>query len=233
MPYCGKCGIEVDNGVAVCPLCQFQIPEIPGQPPVASNYPPIRLPVEQAPGRKRRVAWRGLSFCILASFIMVLTADLVKYGEITWSRFALSALGYVWLLATWLLLLFRYTWIVYLFSFGSTAGFLALVDVCHKGLYWFLPLGLPIATMVFSVVMLMHGLFRYAGLRGGMITGIFFLLLIPFCFGLELLISGFMGRLGLSWSFVVLSVVGPLAVFLFYYHVKLAPQIDLKRLFHV
>jgi hypothetical protein len=112
-------------------------------------------------------------------------------------------------------------------------GFIALVDVCHEGLFWFLHLGLPISSIIFATAGLLHLLARRAKVRGALLIGLFFVILIIICFGLELLISGFLGNLQLSWSFIVLSIAGPLAVFLFYYHVKLSPQIDLKRLFHV
>ena len=233
MPYCGQCGVEVENGVKACPLCAFEIPVLAQVAEGEAAYPASRLPIDAPAGRRRRATWLGLSFCILASFLIVLASDLVRNGEITWSRYALSSLGLLWLLASWMLLLFRHVWLVYLCSFASVVGFLALIDVCHEGLFWFLRLGLPIAAMVFAMGGLLHLFARKTRVRGAMLIGVFFLLLIVFCFGLELLLSGFLGAVALSWSFIVLSIAGPLAVFLFYYHARLSPQIDLKRLFHV
>ena len=233
MPYCGECGVELDNGVTACPLCSYTVPTIECKEEVEPRYPGLRAPLAAPSGMRRRATWLGFSFCILASFLIVLASDLVRTGEITWSRYALCALGVVWLQASWILLLFRHRWLVYLLSFASTVGFLALIDACHEGLFWFLRLGLPITAMVFCSVGLLHLLGRVTRLRGAMLLGIFFLVTIVFCFGLELLVSGFLGGVDLGWSYIVLAICGPLAVFLFYYHVKLSPQIDLKRLFHV
>jgi hypothetical protein len=232
MPYCAQCGVEVNNGVDACPLCGFSVPILSGEAVDPSPYPEIRLPADSAPGTRRRLIWQVFTLILAVSFAIVLSSDLVKHEAITWSRYALSALGLVWLCATFALIFFRHAWLVYLGWFLSMVGFLALVDLGHEGLFWFLPLGLPMAGMAFASMALMHLLY-HRGLRGALWWGCIAILLIVLSFGLDLLISGFLGAVSLTWSFIVLSIGGPLAVFLFYYHFRLGRRIDLKRVFHV
>lgn len=39
MAYCPKCGVEVDNNVKNCPLCDFPIPDIGEEPKGEKRYP--------------------------------------------------------------------------------------------------------------------------------------------------------------------------------------------------
>ena len=52
MPYCAKCGVEVENGVKNCPLCKFPIPDIlsgEGKKEEERKYPKLEFrPIPQS-----------------------------------------------------------------------------------------------------------------------------------------------------------------------------------------
>ncbi|HPI88856.1 MAG TPA: hypothetical protein PK859_06080 [Spirochaetota bacterium] len=118
-------------------------------------------------------------------------------------------------------------------NFIVTTGFLALLDVFDGSLDWFLRLGLPIAGMV-TVASLLIALFVWLLKRwAALLWSIIILLAGVFCIGLDLLVSGYRGSVGMSWSFIVMVSLYPVALLLLFYHIFLRKRLDLKRFFHV
>jgi hypothetical protein len=241
MPYCARCGVEVEREVRACPLCETPIPRLDDLPPASAagdagrRYPSVTAwPTGVDPLQLRLSVWATLSAIFLISMLVVLAANLVGTGwRITWSAFALGSIGLAWLIATVILVIFRPPWLVVLCVYPPVAGFLALTDALDSARGWFLTVGLPIATAVLLAFEVSTILWTVWKDRGANQLAILLLLLAPACSVIDFAISSYLGHPGLTWSFVVLGVLVPLAGFLFIYHYVLRRVLKLERIFHL
>ena len=236
MPYCARCGVEVDAGVDACPLCSAAIPTFDDleDEAVKPRYPSTPAePVPVTPHQIRMTIWAVVTVIAVASFLVVLTVNLLwTGGSITWGSFALASIGLLYAIGTTTLLLFKRPWVVVLSAYPSVAVFLALIDIFDGGLSWYLPLGLPLASATFLVPMVSIILWMFWKDRGANQLAILICLIGVECFGIDLAASGYLGDVGLSWSFVTAAVLFPLAGFLFVYHYVLRRFLKLRRFFH-
>ena len=109
MPYCPKCGVQVDPNIDKCPLCSVFIPKYDQSNGVAERRYPLRD--EKKPSFTNRqirlLIWGILSILFVMSFLILLTTNLVQAGEITWGRYYLAAIGLCWIYLTLILLCLR------------------------------------------------------------------------------------------------------------------------------
>ena len=117
--------------------------------------------------------------------------------------------------------------------YPPVAGFLALVDALDPARGWFLTVGLPIASATFLAFEVSTILWTVWKDRGANQLAILLLLLGPACVVIDLVTSAYLGDSHLTWSFVVLGVLVPLAGFLFVYHYALRRVLRLERFFHL
>lgn len=236
MPYCAKCGVELDVGVLSCPLCAFEMPPLgEKEPPERPRYPETQERYVAPTGRQIRMAiWAAASAVFVISFLVVVAVNLVwTGGSLTWGGPAMASIGVAWIAATTILILFRRPWLVVLSNYLPVVGFLALVDLFDGGLDWFLPLGLPIATASFLVPIVSLILWMFWKDRGANQLAILLCLVAALFVGIDFAASGYLGQLGISWSLVVAAVLIPLSGFLFVYHYVLRRFLKLKRVFHL
>jgi hypothetical protein len=232
MPYCPRCGVETDRGVASCPLCSTEIPRF-NEGEDERRYPERRRYAPLSGAQKRFMVWLAVTMLFLTSFLVVLTVNLVAEGRITWGSYALAGIGAGWIYISLLLLFIRKASLIIAGNFIVTAGFLALIDVFDGSLDWFLRLGLPIAGMVTAASLLM-ALFVSALKRWpALVCALALIVSGVVCVGLDLLVSGYRGSAGMTWSFIVMVALYPLAGLFLAYHVFLRKRIDPGRYFHL
>ncbi len=234
MPYCSQCGVEVGADVDSCPLCNVPIQKF-GDSGAAGErpYPERYRDAPMTGGQKRLISWLAFTALFVTAFLVVLTVNLVLDGRITWGRYALAGIGAGWIYTGVLLLFIRRLWLVILLNFAVTTGFLALVDVFDGSLDWFLALGLPISGMATAATLLLALFARVFKKWPALLTSTALFTAGVFCLGLDLLVSGYRGQVRISWSFIVMVSIYPIAVLLFFYHFFLRKRVDLKRYFHV
>lgn len=95
MPYCVKCGIEIDKKEDKCPLCQT-----PVYKPLLNDKPPQQkenLERERATVRYIKNRYINISgFCILSVMIILTIINLSINGKISWSFAPLLSLTLLW-----------------------------------------------------------------------------------------------------------------------------------------
>jgi hypothetical protein len=93
MAYCPRCGVEVEDRLEACPLCDTPIPpEVRTNPSEGGDYPadvippkPMYRPLTK---RQRRALFRGaLAFLALFPVALTMMLDLSGTGSITWSYY--------------------------------------------------------------------------------------------------------------------------------------------------
>lgn len=232
MPFCPACGVEVETPVRECPLCQTPIPDLK-LPETEAAYPDTKSLPMVSSGRKRIITWSLISAALLMSFLLSMTTDLLREGEIENSRYVMASTLMAWLVVTNLIFLHGRFVVQVLLLTITVVAYLAGIDLCHKGLYWFLPLGLPIAAMTSLALFWLRFTWKGLRMRKANFWGMVLITVTNFCMGLNLLISAFDDEATLDWSLIVLAALLPLAALLFYIHYVLAKRVDFSKFFHV
>lgn len=239
MPYCSRCGVEVDAHVPVCPLCGTPIMRFEDLPPSEPTYPALS---HKDPGKvyatpeesKVRAYWFLISLLILPSFILLSVDAFISAGRLSWSLLAVSCLGAAALLITVGFLLFPVFWRMALAFSVVGALFLAAIDFLDGPLSWFPTFGLPLLAWLSLLIIGCVQAIVHARTRGYNVFAIILAGVSVFCLGLDGLISlAAEGRWELSWSIIVGLCLLPISFYFFFIHYGLRRGLDLQRTFHI
>lgn len=114
MPYCVKCGVELDNKLKSCPLCNTPV-YLPEEPDENSQKPyPDRTQRERT-GYVNLVPSKAfvylMTFILIIPLIVCLMIDIRRNNTITWSFYPASSITLVWILMAYPALMKRYSFI--------------------------------------------------------------------------------------------------------------------------
>ena len=226
MPYCSKCGVEVDQGVENCPLCQLPINGIEKDILPPKKYPDVPVePPGKAPmttEQKRVRAWEIVGATLLIPFLIVVFTDLIVNETVSWARFPMIALLLAWMLATFPLLFAKRPLIIITGEVLSVLIFLVLVDYLHDWVIdWFYKLALPNLAILILIASAVTILSTQAKRKGANIAAFILFGLGALNLGLDLIIiSTLAGKITITWSLFVLVPCFIIGGFLLYLHYR-------------
>lgn len=134
MPYCVRCGVELQKNMKACPLCHTEV-VLPGDmdPPEGIRAFPDRMPPKRRPA-VNLVPSR--SFLFLVTFILVvpllvtLIIDLTVNHGVTWSFYPMASLALLWILIAYPALLRKPSFLQILsMDIGAVMLFLVSMDL--------------------------------------------------------------------------------------------------------
>lgn len=235
MPYCSRCGVEVDGYVTECPLCKAPIQRFEDTELGEPRYPADELGAKPQMGEKmrRRTLWEVLTLLYAIAVIVVIGSDLRVDAAVGWSLYATASIVLAWVCTT-LVVFYRRRPVI--LSGGvviATIVFLAAIDLVNGRFDWFFGLGLPIL----AVLVLISGILALAiartKRRGFNIVAFILLGVAAFSVAVDLLVSFFLeGKVHFTWSVVVLLTLVPLSLIFLFLHYRLGNRFDLRRIFH-
>jgi uncharacterized membrane protein len=148
MRTCSKCAVEVEEGIERCPLCGTPLREgLPGLPAEAKEG---REP-EVSESSVRRWLWEVASLLALTAAAILIAIDLASGFDVTWSRYPLSAIAFLWICATSAIALAKRPLALVAALAAAVVAFLLVLELVTGGRAWFLPLALPLVAMVIAV----------------------------------------------------------------------------------
>ena len=220
MPYCPRCGVEVEERLDACPLCDTRIPEEvrqrPEKPVEPSRYPEDVIPptpmYRTMSTRQRRILTVAL-IIFMGVFPILLTGgiDMARNGGVTWSYYvAIPVVGAA--LMVWLFVRFGRRPIV-----SVTAAMLILMviqlliaDRSDPGRF-FVSQEFPFFVAVFALVelFLVYRVFRRPPLLRLVAFGLTEIAL--FLGAVNAIVSG-----SLSWSLITAACILPVPIYLVY-----------------
>ena len=88
--YCIKCGVELEDGVKRCPLCETAVPEIKGlEEEFAREYPIVNINLYEMKMKKVKKAVFLSFFTIsIISILEVFFQNLIMYGKLEWGYYS-------------------------------------------------------------------------------------------------------------------------------------------------
>jgi len=241
MPYCPRCGVEVEHDITECPLCSFSIPEVPNVVDIKKEeielknyYAELRELKKLQKKRGKAIAFTIIILAVIFVGFNNAMQDWYGNGRLTFSPYVLSSLG---LFICILICLFGFikNWKkIFLFLYITSSAFLFSIDYYNEVLAWFWTAALPISTATFGLVFLVAYIItrgKPGGLNNGGIifTGIAILIIL-----IELILDLHYGQLKLTWSIQVFITASSLAI-IFLLARKIVHKSSfkkLKRFFH-
>ena len=207
MPYCPKCGVELNHGIHECPLCSFDIPDIPEEIEPIAEEVELRNYYTELHQLKKKNRKRSKQIFFIIIFLGAIGAalnntlqDWLGNNRLTFSPYVLSSIG-VFILYLISIFGFIRGWKKnLLFLFLGTTAFLFSIDFYNEGMNWFLPLGLPASVLTFGLIFFTALLIRKIKpgklYSGSIILAVAALHIII----LEIIIDINFGKLNLEWS---------------------------------
>ena len=239
MPYCSRCGGEVDDHVEDCPLCDTPIQKLDKPDPATGRYPQDDLnpnsSADLPTGFGRTLAFQIISILFITPFLIVLATSLIAETWPAWAGFALVGLAAAWIIVATPILLSRYPIAIVLSLFVTTTVTLLAVDLMEgQGLEWFLVVGFPVLVLVLVTSIAVVIASTMVREKGTNIASFVLLGIVVLCVGLDGIASLYQtGGLALGWSIIVAVALTPVAAFLLYFHYGIRERIDIKKTFHI
>ena len=214
MPYCVRCGVELADGAASCPLCGVEVvlPKTLRKPASGSPRPQLRDVVATEFDRKLWIQVVSALMAIPALGCVVI--DAVSGDGLTWSLYVVASLTAVWICSVSPFLYRRNVvplWIT--IDAAALLGLLYVINALPPASDWFQPLALPIVLTLFLLVLLIIGFSRRGILRELHKATAASIALAAFCIAIESAVDLYLtDAVRLDWSLIVLVLCVPLAV---------------------
>ena len=236
MPYCSRCGVEVNDQITKCPLCHSPIQRFYEEPQPGREFPSDQLnpaTPRLSPKEKIRIAFSMTSFGILIPLMITLSVDIFLTGKISWSIYPI-----IGLVGSWLLTIVPITkpsksnWIIWsetVVLWGIFAALALFTDLSFRVFQLSFPIILAGAFISQTIVFLS----RRTAKKGGNIAGFILLGIGTFCGVTDITISGsLMGEQGIGWSLIVIAALLPVSCMLLYLHYR-KKRSKLAKFFHI
>lgn len=207
MAYCPKCGVEVEDDMKSCPLCDFPIPDVnAGKYPQDPKYPQaINTYDEDHLGKKNKAFF---SISIIAASIMLIIG--VIYLVYPWNHVLLKYIALADL-SIFAMVFFAMGYLKPNYNF--LGAYITVVVTCLSVFLilgsqtnWFLSYAFPIATLVYLDVSLFRFVLKHTRHKSQFIfipTNLI-LFVIVLAIGIDGIISlNVLGSIVLSWSLIV------------------------------
>lgn len=239
MAYCPKCGVEVDDHVLKCPLCNFPIPDISeeGQCKISVEKFPEASNIYDVYRSKIKNQVYFVSLIVLVTILVVLAAVRVIYPV----RHDVIQYIFIATISLVMFLFFTYGffgWTVNITGLGMSLIYLTyyIARVGEQG--WFMPYALPIVLIVYVNGLAFHYMFKHSKKRQRLSYIPAFVLMIgsSLCIGVDCVISyNVMGSVKPTWSLIV-ALSGMSIAFLMHVVFNYLPETvkeKLQRKFHM
>ena len=232
MTLCANCGVELDDGLNICPLC--------GRDPLdnseKNNHPSVNTPEVMQLHKKetRKFLWE-LNGIIAFSGIAVCTiVDLITNKSLNWSLYSGISVLTAWIILT--LVLFTSKWSLIMVSalMITILSALYLIDLLSGGQEWFFPVALPITVSAFLVTGIVMIIYKYARLKGLNVVASGLIVLCGFLIIIEMTLDNYLkGIVDLRWSLIAAVSIFAVTLLLFFYHYRMKKGNSLDSFFHV
>lgn len=215
MSYCVNCGVELEQSLPECPLCNTPVMN-PKELYDAKRNSPYSNDRGQVDVVKRRDFGLLIAIVLSATALSCLLLNLFVFTGSMWSLFIIGVCMVFFVLSIPAFFYSKLPIYISLMFDGVAVGvYLYMISFNTSTNRWFFSLALPIVVLVTILVEIFALLLQILPVSFITTALYFFAEAAVFCIGLELLIDRYLGRpLMLFWSAVVLTVCSVIAVML-------------------
>jgi hypothetical protein len=238
MPYCSRCGVELDNSTEHCPLCRTPIQKFDGD---GQLLPEKSYPVDNVGIKADKYIreHKGLLEKILtASFLIpVLTLFAINFfidKTFSWSLYPVFSLILLWSYVFYSISFYKRPYLISFLNYISTLLYLYLLDSLTPGKSWFPLLGFPLTSGVFISSFFVVMLSKKAQMNGLNIAAYILLGLTAVSINTDIFICIFLDSFRYyGWSLIPAITLIPVSLLLFIIRYNSHLNAYLKRFFHI
>jgi len=207
MSYCVHCGVELEENLKQCPLCNTPVYDPSKRPDLikAAPFPSEKAPVEKV---KRKDLAILLSVVLISTSATCTLLNILVFNQSLWSLFIVGVCACIWIFMIPVVIYSRLPIYVSLLLDGIALGsYLFLISLVTNQDRWFFELAIPIVVL-FTIQMEVFTYFMRRFPVSFVTTALYtFIHIAVFCVGLEIFISIFLhGSIRLIWSTIVLTI---------------------------
>ncbi|QEC51429.1 hypothetical protein EDD80_10162 [Anseongella ginsenosidimutans] len=237
MAICKNCGVELEEVMLSCPLCGEPVAGS-GESGTSRQTTPAGEPAFQPRAEmsqpQKKFTWEIISIILLSGLIATFIVDFVINQTITWSEYpvaiSLTIFAYISLFAFWQ----QPTLLQIAGSLALSIVFLLLLDLLTNGISWSVGLGIPLLLAANLVAAGLIGVIYRSKYKGINLLAWGFLGAAFLCLCIEGILVRFMtGTFRFGWSLIVCGSVIPVALVLFFVHLRLKKGRSLEKTFHM
>lgn len=230
MPYCSKCGVELNLDAQACVLCATPV-QFPPTILLKDNEKPYPV-IPTIDNDQGILAWIVLSTILCLASCTLISVNLFTSRDLNWCVYPVSGLVTAWIYATIVTFLIHNYWIAISGWILSTVSFLAVLNFFGTGNNWFWPLGFPLTILSGLAIMIIVRTIKHLKSVSA-IMAIIFATATVLCVCIDFAVNRFLGRPGIGWSIIVISAIIPTEIGLAAYYSFIRKHIDLRRYFHI
>lgn len=232
MAVCVNCGIELDDGLTICPLCGKDQKVNGGQEHIPENYPSEIIQLHKKEYRK--YIWELTGIIAFSGIAVCTIVDLIINKGLGWSLFSDVSISAVWIFLTISIYLSKRTLLLVALQMLTILTALFFIDLIANGPEWFFPVGFPITIAAFIAAGAIIALYKAAKFKGLNFIASSLIVLSGFCIITEMVLDKYLnGFVNLRWSLITAISVLPVASIFFFYHYRLKKGNRLDSFFHV
>jgi hypothetical protein len=232
MTLCLNCGVELDEGFIVCPLCGKDPHKRAEQESLSDNYPSDIIHLQKI--ENKRYLWELSGIIAFSGIAGCTIIDLIISRKLGWSLYSDISISAAWVILTFYQFAFKRTLIMAGALLGTILGALFLIDRVDNVRNWFFPVGFPLTVAVFIAAGTVIFLYRKIHLKGLNIIASSIIVLSGLCIITEFILDRyFKGIADLRWSLIIAVSIIPVALVFFFYHYRLKKGLHLDSFFHI
>lgn len=232
MTLCVNCGVELDEGISVCPLC--------GNNPQSEHDKEGDTkthrsgPAQLNRNENRKYFWELCGIFAFSAITVCTIVDLIVSKNLRWSLISDVVVSAAWIILTIYLYTIRKALLTVTLLILTILSALFFIDLISGGHHWFVPVGLPITIAFFMSAGAIMILYRIANFKGLNIISFFFIVLSGLCVIIEMILDKFLtGHVELRWSLIASVSILPVALIIFYFHYRLKKGKRLDSFLHI
>lgn len=224
---CDKCGVLLDERYEICPLCTPE--ENFGKPP---GRPGDLLKAARAEAAK--YAWELSGIVCVSGIVITLLLNLLFAGKISWSLYPVTSISWVWISLTITVFFRRWPFLMLIMLLAVTLGLLVLFNLFDTRINWFIPVAMPVTTVLFILAGLVVYVSDKARHKGFNVLAVSLIAVNILCVSIEVFADlNKSGDVTIRWSAVVSAAILPIAAVLMFLHYRLKRGRRLDSFFHV
>jgi len=233
MQICQNCGVELDQDIKQCPLCQHTIGDKPSEGnPIKTAYPNPENPLNLK--EKLHLFWELSGILHFSGLVVTFLVDLILHGSPGWSWYVVAIITSSFIYITLLVFLTRKLFLFLLGLLANTLALLFAIDWINEGISWFVLPGIPLAGFFILLLGLVLFFIRYTRQRGFNVIAVISISIGIYITLIEMSIAWTTSTpVRLTWSIIVAISILPFALFLFYFHYRLKRGTSLRKFFHL
>ena len=232
MVICVNCGVELDDGLKICPLCGKDPGKKEDNVYYSDNSPSGIIQLQRI--ENKRELWE-LSGIIAFSGIAICTIiDLIISKGLRWSLFSDVSISAAWMILTLFQFAYKRILTIVILLMLTILAALFFIDLIGTGREWFFPLGLPETVAAFIAAGTIIVLYKVAHLKGLNLISAALMVLSGFFIITEIILDKYTyGTVNIRWSLIVAVSILPVALVFFFYHYRLKKGHRLDSFFHI